>query len=1024
MLSNSLLCILLFITLLSPTNSKPTKIHVVPHTHNDAGWIWTFDDYYYGQNGSSASVKKFLDNMVLSLFDKTDRTFIYVEMSFFTKWYKDQSNETKQKVKQLLQEERFEFINGGYVMHDEATTYYQHVIDQMRLGLLFLKSEFDFVPKVAWFIDPFGHSAANAYIISQMGFSQIVFVRIDYKDKEIRRAQSKLEFYYYPFTNSNDNHSNKSPRIFTHVTYNHYCNPEGFDDFNSDRELHFTESDLNNRAELARDDLMKIASGYRGGNVMMMFGCDFSHNARDNDFLNVEKLMERVNLNYPDDLIMEYSTPSKYFKTIFENYKSWPEYNNIDFFPYADKPFTYWTGYFTSRPYLKGLVRETGNYLLMTSRFLFEYMLSSYSVNLEEVNKEEIKMTIDSLFHLRENLAICQHHDAVAGTAKEYTSKDYIKRLDESIEKVGKSVKQIFNNYLPLGKVNICPVRPTVHLECQSEIMNSKDNDSNSKNNNSNIATESQVVYIFNPGYNGEYPISFDYQDANIEVFSIKDKPITSYITCLDIKSQFPCKVNIKLNFNKSDLFIAVKLIKTSKSYAMAKSQLSSIDANINGKNIKFDTDSLNFSVSDSNNKDTYNFSLKNGYFTSYTGSTPDGAYIFTPNENRPKIYNLDKSKSFILTSKIDSSKNNLSFLQIVLRFENSYMIIKYISDYQFEVETLWDEINEDSLGKNYLLVLNSDIKNEIKIPKLSEPSLEMWTDSNGLKMMRRLKDYRIEYEYNVTQKIASNFYPVNFMASIRDRDGYVFDKNDNNPLNSSTNKNNKTERVLNLFNDRSQSIGMIEKGEMITILNRNSKQSIWKGLEEPLFETDSGKTRYGFFRTKHLVVLSDNYSPNFVRNYFNNKPFMFMEGVNYDSGIILSNFNADADEKNLNDNSNHNSFLKLRIPKINLSFKKSKLYKILTHTKNVDVNFHIIEVDRVFVQFTCLVDPYISKNNDLKEESFMFKNSDINYSVSEFNLAGVKEVLDNNGNPIKIEKEKVNVMNPQEFRLFMIVFG
>ena len=57
-----------------------------------------------------------------------------------------------------------EFANGGWVMNDEADTIYQDIIDQMRLGLDFLKEEFDVTPNVAWSIDPFGHSKTHVII--------------------------------------------------------------------------------------------------------------------------------------------------------------------------------------------------------------------------------------------------------------------------------------------------------------------------------------------------------------------------------------------------------------------------------------------------------------------------------------------------------------------------------------------------------------------------------------------------------------------------------------------------------------------------------------------------------------------------------------------------------------------------------------------------------------------------------------------------------------------------------------------
>jgi hypothetical protein len=58
------------------------------------------------------------------------------------------------------------------------------------------------------------------------------------------------------------------------------------------------------------------------------------------------------------DMEMKYSTPSKYFGEIFESVDSWPEYKNYDFFPYSEFPYSFWTGFFTSRPYLKGMIDQ------------------------------------------------------------------------------------------------------------------------------------------------------------------------------------------------------------------------------------------------------------------------------------------------------------------------------------------------------------------------------------------------------------------------------------------------------------------------------------------------------------------------------------------------------------------------------------------------------------------------------------------------------------------------------------------
>jgi len=159
---NAFFLLILFFIFFEKNHTKETiTVHIVPHTHDDAGWLNTFQEYFDGKGDLNISVSNILDNMVYSLNERLDRTFIYVEIAYFEKWYNDITEEKKRQVKELIKEGRLEFINGGYVMHDEAASYYQHMIDQMRLGHLFLKKEFNIHPEIGWYIDPFGHSAAN-----------------------------------------------------------------------------------------------------------------------------------------------------------------------------------------------------------------------------------------------------------------------------------------------------------------------------------------------------------------------------------------------------------------------------------------------------------------------------------------------------------------------------------------------------------------------------------------------------------------------------------------------------------------------------------------------------------------------------------------------------------------------------------------------------------------------------------------------------------------------------------------------
>lgn len=113
------------------------NVHLVPHTHDDVGWLKTVDQYYYGSRTRTqkAGVQYILDSVVRELVQDPTKRFIYVESAFFFKWWDKQSDRIKNAVQRLVQEGRLEFIGGAWSMNDEATTHYTSVVDQFTWGL-------------------------------------------------------------------------------------------------------------------------------------------------------------------------------------------------------------------------------------------------------------------------------------------------------------------------------------------------------------------------------------------------------------------------------------------------------------------------------------------------------------------------------------------------------------------------------------------------------------------------------------------------------------------------------------------------------------------------------------------------------------------------------------------------------------------------------------------------------------------------------------------------------------------------
>lgn len=163
-------------------------IYLIPHSHDDVGWLKTPDNYYYGgdQNIQWAGVRYTIDNIVTEMMFNQDLKFSIVEVAFLDMWWRNANQTMKEKLTDYIKKGRVELLNAGWCMSDEATVYYEDMVDQMSLGLKWVKEKFDIIPTVAWQIDPFGHQASFATLGHQFGFNSIFFARVHFEDKNTR----------------------------------------------------------------------------------------------------------------------------------------------------------------------------------------------------------------------------------------------------------------------------------------------------------------------------------------------------------------------------------------------------------------------------------------------------------------------------------------------------------------------------------------------------------------------------------------------------------------------------------------------------------------------------------------------------------------------------------------------------------------------------------------------------------------------------------------------------------------------
>jgi len=160
-----------------------------------------------------AEVNLIISEAVEALKRDPKRKFTYVEMKFFSMWWDRQTKETQDTVRQFVKEGRWEFVNAGWSMHDEAAPHYEDMLNNMMKGHEFLRDTFGYKPRVGWHVDPFGHSSANPRLFADMGFEAWMFARLSYDDKDERLKHRAMNTLWRPF----NKHFGNQKEIFTGI---------------------------------------------------------------------------------------------------------------------------------------------------------------------------------------------------------------------------------------------------------------------------------------------------------------------------------------------------------------------------------------------------------------------------------------------------------------------------------------------------------------------------------------------------------------------------------------------------------------------------------------------------------------------------------------------------------------------------------------------------------------------------------------------------------------------------------------
>ncbi|CAJ0586719.1 unnamed protein product, partial [Mesorhabditis spiculigera] len=245
-----------------------------------------------------------------------------------------------------------------------------------------------------------------------MGMTSLWFARLHYLDRSQRHTQKNIEFNW---VGSDD----LKTTILGGSFFNHYSPLSGFcfDTGCNDEELN--DGNIDRRAREFMDKVKDQASHYRTNNVMLTMGDDFQYQSAGKWFKNLDILIKYINANPAMGLNVQYSTPACYAAAL-QSTGSIFQPKQDDFFPYASGDHSFWTGYFTSRPTFKGMIRQASSYLNLAKQLSANFLL-------DDGPALEIAKRASGLV---------QHHDAVTGTAKQVVTYDYAQRLDKGIRQL------------------------------------------------------------------------------------------------------------------------------------------------------------------------------------------------------------------------------------------------------------------------------------------------------------------------------------------------------------------------------------------------------------------------------------------------------------------------------------------------------------------------------------------------------------------------------------------------------------
>ena len=807
------------------SGDNPLEVFVVPHSHNDPGWIKTFEDYYTSQT------RNILNNIVDFLSQDINRKFIWAEISYLDLWWKEQTDSRKNQFKKLVSNGQLEIVTGGWVMNDEANTHYSSMIDQMFEGHEWTMDNINpqFKPKSSWCIDPFGTSPTMAYILNRAGIPYLAMQRVHYEVKKYLASRKRLEF---PWRQSwavgmQDSSTDTLTHLFPFYSYDipHTCGPDPkiccqFD-FKRMPPHRLTcpwglnaqpidDRNIEERVDMLIDQYKKHSTLYSTNKLLIILGDDFRYETAEetrSQFENYEKLFKYINNNKGGlRTSIKWSTLTDYFRALEEEKNRLTEIGSTvvenfqpisgDFFTYADRLNHYWSGYYTSRPFYKEMDRELRSNL-RTAEIFFSLARIQDTKRMEGM--------YDLLVYSRRSAALFQHHDGVTGTAKTFVNNDYGERMLASLKNCQHIIAQAIQILMGHGSIenlifNVdefrrkqdgLPERITIEIGSDHRNVLFVNSLGHERRELVSLRVSSPYLAVIcptgeaipaqiTPALEFPYNIRDDLFDLYFEV-SIPPLGVSQY------KIEKRDRENTEIMFSKLYVHNQEAFISdTFKSELITNSEIRFENSFITVTFYRNQGTLRGISSSDFNIKMAVEFLTYGSNFNSKDDRS--GAYLFMPNGQAKLFSDLNKPKVFMF-------KGNL-ISKICARFSYLTHCSSLLHTKSFDAQTLHFE-NFINLNAD-----NEEVVMKLKTSVISSDANYYYTDLNGFTVQRR--------KYYNKLGIQGNFYPMPTLA-------YIEDSNTR----------------ISLHSKQSLGVGSLENGCLEVMLDRRPTLDDSRGLEQ-----------------------------------------------------------------------------------------------------------------------------------------------------------------------------------------------